>query len=121
MLQKYLDRLNQSPEGKLWVTEYPERFTVGGLHNQAVGPDIASAATIAPTHMVHNVTGTAAIVTITPPWPGFCGTIHLIAAAIWTWTAAGNISVLGTTTAAGRAIAFTYHPALGKWHPSVVA
>lgn len=103
------------------ATEFPERFNVGGSQNPCIGADLASAATIAPTHMVHRVTGTAAIVNITPPWEGFAGTIFLIAAAIWTWTAAGNISVLGTTTAAGRAIAFTYHPGLGKWHPSVVA
>lgn len=120
MLQRYIDRLNQS-EGKLFMPEFPERWEPGGMANGCVGPDLASAATIAPTHMIHNVTGTAAIVNITPPWPGFSGTIYLIAAAIWTWTAAGNIGVLGTTTAAGRAIAFTYHSALGKWYPSVVA
>ena len=103
------------------MPEFPERFETGGLHNQSVGPDIASAATIAPTHQVHNVTGTAAIVTITPPWDGFCGTIWLIAAGIWTWTAAGNIGVLGTTTAAGKAVGFVYHPRLGKWYPTSVA
>ena len=120
MLKRYLDFLQQSPEGKLWI-EYPERFEVGGLQNGTIGPDIASAATIAPTHGIHRVTGTAAIVTITPPWPGFSGSIELIAMGIWTWTAAGNIAVLGTTTAAGRSIRFTYHAPSDKWYPSVVA
>lgn len=89
--------------------------------NQIQGPDIASAATIAPTHGIHRVTGTTAIVTITLPSADFAGSIILQAAAIWTWTAAGNISVAGTVTAAGGTVIFTYLPALGKWCPSRVA
>lgn len=91
----------------------------GSQLNSVVGPAIASAATIAPTSLIHHVTGTAAIVNITPPTPDFQGDIILIADGIWTWTAAGNIGVLGTTTAAGRAIRFTYDGS--KWYPSVVA
>jgi hypothetical protein len=71
--------------------------------------------------MIHNVTGTAAIVTITPPWAGFAGVVWLIAIGIFTWTAAGNIAVLGTSTAAGKAIGFVYVPAIGKWYPTSVA
>lgn len=86
-----------------------------------IGPAIASAATIAPTHPVHHVTGTAAIATITPPDPGFQGEICLIADAIWTWTAAGNIALAGTTTAANKAVYFTYDPSTAKWYPDKIA
>lgn len=86
-----------------------------------IGPAIASAATIAPTFPVHHVTGTAAIVTITPPTADFQGEICLIADAIWTWTAAGNIGIAGTVTAAGKAVWFTYDPATSKWYPDKVA
>ena len=101
--------------------ESPERFEVGGISNGCQGADLASAATIAPTHLIHNVTGVAAIVNITPPWPGFAGVVWFIATSIWTWTAAGNIAVAGTVTAAGRAVGFTYVPAIGKWYPTIVA
>jgi hypothetical protein len=86
-----------------------------------IGPALASAATIAPTHGIHHVTGVVAIVNITLPAPDFVGTIVLIADAIWTWTNAGNIAVAGTTTAAGRAFRFTYDPATAKWYPDKVA
>src|SRR5437870_11251881 len=86
-----------------------------------IGPAIASAATIAPTYPVHHVTGTTAIVTITPPDAAFSGEICLIADAIWTWTAAGNIGIAGTVTAAGKAVWFTYDPATAKWYPDKVA
>lgn len=93
---------------------------LGGVFANLIGPNIASAATIAPTKPIHHVTGTAAIVTITPPDPAFSGVVILIADGIWTWTAAGNISVLGTTTAANGAVVFTYDPATAKWYPSRV-
>lgn len=82
------------------------------------GSTIASAATIAPTHRIHAVSGTTAIVTITPPWDDFAGSITLIPTAIWTWTNAGNIAVAGTTTAATSPVTFTYIKSTGKWHAS---
>lgn len=85
------------------------------------GSTIASAATIAPTHRIHLVSGVAAIVTITPPWDDFAGTLTLIPTGIWTWTAAGNISVLGTTTAATLPVVFVYVKSTGKWYPSRVS
>lgn len=99
-----------------------DNFTEPGstLHN-IVGPDLASAATIAPTHKIHRVTGTAAIVNITVPYVGFAGTIILIPTAIWTWTNAGNILVAGTTTAATSPVQFTYNPVTGKWSASRLA
>lgn len=103
---------------ELWKW-FPVAVTPPGPNR--IGPAIASAATIAPTHPVHHVTGTAAIATITPPDPGFQGEITLIADAIWTWTAAGNISQAGTVTAAGRHHKFLYDPATAKWYPDKVA
>lgn len=86
-----------------------------------IGPNIASAATVAPTHPVHHVTGTTAIVTITPPSPDFSGDVTFIADAIWTWTAAGNIGIAGTVTAAGKQVKFVYDPGINKWYPDKVA
>jgi hypothetical protein len=113
----------QSPDGLLHTTPTPERWGVANEHNQVVGADLASAATIAPTHAIHQVTGSAAIVNITPPWATFAGSITLIAAtgAAWTWTAAGNISVVSTAAVtAQRAQRFTYVPATGKWYPDTI-
>lgn len=88
-----------------------------------IGPSIASAATIAPTHAIHPVTGTAAIVNITTPgdpatWQG---ELILIAIGIFTWTAAGNIAIAGTMTAAGKNLHLVYNPATQKWYPDKVA
>lgn len=104
------------------MAETPEQFrSPGVLLNGIVGADLASAATVAPTHMIHSVTGTAAIVNITVPYPGFAGIVIFLPTAIWTWTAAGNISVLGTTTAAGGMVIFCYNPITNKWNPHRVA
>lgn len=103
----------------LALQEQQFALTSQGL-NQIQGPNIASATTIAPTHGIHIVTGTTAIVNITIPSADFSGSIILQAAAIWTWTAAGNITVAGTVTAAGGTVVFTYIPSLAKWAPSRV-
>lgn len=90
----------------------------GGLLNDQVGGVIASAATIAPTHKVHHVSGTTAIVNITVPHEGFCGPIFLIADAVWSWTAAGNIAVVpAATVVVGRAYPFVYDRKAAKWYP----
>jgi hypothetical protein len=103
------------------MPEYPERFETGGLQNNVMGADLASGATVAPTSLMHNVTGAAAIVNMTPPWPAFAGVVYLVAQGIFTWTAGGNIAVAGTSTAVGRAVGFLYNPVLGKWFPLAVA
>jgi hypothetical protein len=95
------------------MAENPYAFQVGGAFNSTVGPAIASAATVAPTAGIHSVTGTAAIVNITVPWPGFTGSITFLPTAIWTWTAAGNIQTAGTTTAATSPVTFTFDGS--KW------
>lgn len=84
----------------------------------AVGSNIASAATIAPTSKVHVVTAANAIDTITVP-SGFADgdAITLLPSAAWTTTTAGNIAV-ATTAVAGKAMTFTWNATTVKWYPS---
>jgi hypothetical protein len=84
-----------------------------------VGADLASAATLVPTHAIHRVTGTTEIVNITPPDPGLACMLVLIAqSGIWTWSVAGNILLAGTVTAAdGKFIMFIWNPQTQKWSP----
>lgn len=110
---------NETPEGKFY-DDYEKFAPVGSLLVNNWGPIIASAATIAPTNRYHVVSGTAAIVNITTPYAGFRGRIILIPTGIWTWTAAGNIFVAGTTTAGnGVPVAFDFDG--NKWYPSRIA
>ena len=83
---------------------------------------LASAATLVPKTELVLVTGTTAIVNITvPPVTGFSTVLYLVAIGIFTWTAAGNIAVAGTSTTAGSVITFVYSKSTGKWYPSRVA
>jgi hypothetical protein len=84
-------------------------------------PTVASAATIAPTTPIVFISGTAAVVTITAPTPisNGGGTITLIPTGAFTWTAAGNIAVLGTAVVS-RALTMTYDVTTTKWYPSYV-
>jgi hypothetical protein len=102
------------------MPETPERFTIGTLLNQTVGPIIASVAgTIAaPTHNIHHVSGALAIVTIPVPWPGFTGRVTFIPDAGFTWTAAGNIALAGSAVV-NKALDMVYDGT--KWNPSYIA
>lgn len=82
-------------------------------------PTIASAATIAPTTPFVFVSGTTAIVTITPPAPLATsgGEITLIPTGIWTTTTAGNIA-LASTAVVGKALRFVYDSSTTKFYPS---
>lgn len=95
-----------------------------GLNAQGVlgGPLTAAGSplTVAPTKLIHHIVGTPAIVNITPPAADFNGIVIFIADGIFTWTAAGNIAVLGTVTAALGIVIFAYDPATAKWYPSRV-
>ena len=95
--------------------------TSGLLATTAAAPTIASATTIAPTTQITFVSGTTAVVTITAPAPISAGggTITLIPTGAFTWTAAGNIAVLGTAVV-GRALTMTYDVTTTKWYPSYV-
>ena len=87
----------------------------------AAAPTIASATTIAPTTPIVFVSGTTAVVTITAAAPISTGggTITLIPTGAFTWTAAGNIAVLGTAVV-NRALTMTYDATTTKWYPSYV-
>lgn len=100
--------------------EAQERFNGAGTKNNRVwGEDLASATTIAPIYGKHRVTGSTAIVNITVPYDGFAGSVILVPTGLWTWTAAGNIAVLGSAVV-NRAVMFTYNPVTAKWYPSYV-
>jgi hypothetical protein len=87
----------------------------------AAAPTIASATTIAPTTPIAFVSGTTAVVNITVAAPISTGggTITLIPTGAFTWTAAGNIAVLGTAVVS-RALTMTYDATTTKWYPSYV-
>src|ERR1022692_4910342 len=74
----------------------PENYAafgpVGDRFSSITGPVLASAATIAPVSGITHISGTAAISTITLPWPGFQGTITLVADGAWETITGGNIS-----------------------------
>lgn len=94
----------------------------GNKDNVLVNPVTATIAAGANT-FTHPITltdtGTAAMTSITVPYPSFQGRITLIPGGAFTWTAAGNIAVLGTAVA-NRALDFVYNPVSGKWYPSYV-
>lgn len=82
---------------------------------------IASATTISPKTDLVRVTGTAAIVNITPPPTGsFSTLLFVIPVGVFTWTAAGNIGLAGTAVV-GKLIVFAYSKSQNKWYPSVIA
>jgi len=93
----------------------------GLIATTAAAPTIASAATIAPTKPITFISGTAAVVTITAPTPISAGggMITLIPTGAFTWTAAGNIAVLGTAVV-NRALTLVYDATTTKWYPSYV-
>jgi hypothetical protein len=108
--------------GILKFVETPNNYGVGGAGNPVSSPSALSvtANVVTPTGLVSHV-GAGLIKTITVPWVGFGGFIVLIADAVFTWDATGNIALAGTSTAIGRAILFTYDQVAGKWYPTVVA
>ena len=93
----------------------------GLIATTAAAPTIASATTIAPTKPITFISGTTAVVNITAPSPISAGggTIILIPTGAFTWTAAGNIAVLGTAVV-NRALSLTYDVTTTKWYPSYV-
>lgn len=96
---------------------YRDFGPVGTKQQGISGADIASATTIAPTHRLHRVTGTTAIVNITVPYEGFEGSIILLPTGAFTTTNAGNIAI-ASTAVVGKALIMTYLAATDKWYPS---
>lgn len=97
----------------------PERWTQGNEHNQVVGAALASAATIAPTHSYHRITGTTQIDTITPPWVGFSGPLYLTFADAVTVSTDGNVAFSFTSAAEEMAVLF-YNSQTGKWNGGIL-
>ena len=110
---------HETPSGYFYTTPTPERWTVGNEHNQVWGADLASAATIAPTHLFHKVTGTTGIDTITPPWTTFAGLLILTFEDAVTVSTNGNVTV-GFTTAANETAFLFYNPRTAKWLGAII-
>ena len=102
----------------------------------AFSAPVASATTITASGQYFHITGTTAIATINLPnyvnlggsYPGYYPEnpiagmqITVVFDGVCTWTAAGNISVAGTSTAGAATVIFTYDPNTSKWYPSRVA
>jgi hypothetical protein len=100
-------------------TDISQRWGVGNEHNQVVGPDLASDATIEPTHMIHRVTGTTTIDNITPPYPTFGGILILSFAGACTVSASGNVDIT-FTSAANEFALLVYNPKRAKWSGALV-
>ena len=77
---------------------------------------IASAALVAPQTFITFVSGTAAIVNITPPVTG-AHMLVFIPTGAWTTTAAGNIVTALAAAVANVPILFFYNPITGKYTP----
>jgi hypothetical protein len=110
-----------------WVPGFNYGIGAGGLANvPTAGTEASAAGTNAVLGPVFSISGTNAIVTFTPP-VGFNATavgggcFTVIPKGIFTWTAAGNISVAGTTTAITQNVSFCWNPYTSKWVPSRVA
>lgn len=75
---------------------------------------LAAAATIAPTTFMTLITGTTAIVNVTPPVTG-SHMLVLIPGAAFTMTTAGNL-LTAITAAINAPVLLFYNPALGKYY-----
>lgn len=83
---------------------------------------LASANTIAPTDLIHRITGNTTIKTITPPNPYFNGPLYLLNtdASVGTWDTTGNIALAGTMTRY-KLFGFVFDPATNLWYPSAAS
>lgn len=79
------------------------------------GAVLVSSATIVPTNLIHHVSGTVAIATITLPNANFQGPITLIPDAAFTTVTTGNIS-LASTGVINKSLIMVYDGT--KWNPS---
>ena len=114
------------------VTDFPQftplissSFAVAPTEFAAIGAPLTGATIAPPGAGIFHFTGTTALVTITPV-AGLVsgGKITLIfdgSASGLTWTAAGNISVAGTSTTAKSAVNFVYDVSTSKWIPDRLA
>lgn len=101
--------------GGQWVPGWNNPTSVKG-----VTAAVASlAGVVLPSGPLFHITGTNAITGFTIPVGFAGGSFTVIPDAVFTWTAAGNISVLGTAVV-NRALTFTWDSNAGKFEPSYV-
>jgi hypothetical protein len=79
---------------------------------------IASATTIAPTGFLSIISGTAAIVNVTPPVSGTHMLIFIPSGA-FTFTTAGNISLV-MTAVVNSMVVMVFNPLTGKYLPGEI-
>lgn len=119
--------------GAQWLCSSVTGTWVPGWNNSAQGAGYATASvasvagTTIPSGPLFTMTGTNAIVNFGTP-VGFNATASgggcftAIPTAIWTWTAAGNISTAGTVTAGNSVpVTFCWNALTSKWVPSRIA
>ena len=89
------------------------------ISTPSFAPTIASATTIAPVNYITFISGTAAIVNITPTaiMANGGGKLILIPTGVFTTTTAGNIA-LASTAIVGRTMTMVYDSNTTKWYPS---
>jgi len=102
--------------GQGTMTFSGRNLIMGARLQVSIGPAIASANTIAPTHQIHPVTGTSGIQFITPP-PGFTsGCIHLLPVSAWNLIATGGNISRSTSAIVGQMMTLCWNGV--TWYPS---
>lgn len=111
--------------GMQWIPSTVTNSWVPGWNNpMAPQPTVtvaSAAGLITPSGPLFTVSGVLAITGFNTP-VGFtnAGSFTIIPSAIFTWTAASNISVAGTAVV-GKALTFTYNVSTNKYVPSYIA
>lgn len=104
--------------------EFRAFLPVGTPTQNIKGADLASAATMAPTHYLHLVSGTTEITLITLPYTGFAGTIAFRPTGAFTGATSGTATALNKkiglafTAVTGKILFLTYDPVSELWYPS---
>lgn len=116
--------------GAQWICSATTNTWIPGWNNNGTPIMAGTQASVAGSTPVlgpfFQISGTNAITGFTIPL-GFNGTAFgggcftAMPTGIWTWTAAGNISVAGTVTAASTPVTFCWNAATSKWNPSRIA
>lgn len=111
--------------GEQWLCSSVTSNWVPGWGNSSAPQDVTAAvASVAGATALSgpffHMTGTNAVTGFTIPIGFVGGCVTIVADAIWTWTAAGNILTAGTTTAAGRYNRFCWDSNAAKFVPDKV-
>ena len=122
------DKVPMSPELRAWLSGVMQwgrdlsrqlEGNGGAVHQglnelQAVGDDIASAASITLSARIHHVTGTSVISTISAE-PSFSGLAYLIADATWTLATGDNIA-RASAPVVGQVVGILFDPKTALWY-----